>query len=118
MNAITELADKIDARLNLNAVSGTEIRFTMTASAAAEYAKQLRLTAKMVDEIERLRAALAVQQDGARKLPHKETIAREIRRAMLDNPTDSGFNARAEKREQIADATADVILELFSRPEQ
>lgn len=67
------------------------------------------------DEIMR---ALAAQQDGARPLPHKESIAREIRRAMLDNPTDASFNARAQKREKIADATADVILDLFRRVEQ
>lgn len=62
--------------------------------------------------------ALAAQQDGAGSLPHKESIAREIRRAMLDNPTDASFNARAQKREEIADATADVILGLFRRDEQ
>lgn len=40
----------------------------------------------------------------------REIVAREIRRAMLDNPTDGGFNARAAQREKIADQAADAIL--------
>lgn len=46
--------------------------------------------------------------------PSREVIAREIRRAMLDNPTDESFNKRAEERERIANYTADVILERFA----
>jgi len=46
--------------------------------------------------------------------PSREVIAREIRRAMLDNPTDDSFNKRAEKREIIADEAAAVILARFA----
>jgi hypothetical protein len=45
--------------------------------------------------------------------PSREVVAREIRRAMLDNPTDESFNKRAEKREAIANDVADVILARF-----
>jgi hypothetical protein len=53
-------------------------------------------------------------QPVSQSLPSREVVAREIRRAMLDNPTDESFNKRAEKREAIADATADVILARFA----
>lgn len=46
--------------------------------------------------------------------PSREVIAREIRRAMLDNPTDESFNKRAEERERIANDAADVILTRFA----
>jgi hypothetical protein len=46
--------------------------------------------------------------------PSREVIAREIRRAMLDNPTDDSFSKRAEKREAIANDVADVILARFA----
>jgi hypothetical protein len=63
-------------------------------------------------------AALAAARPDREGWPSKETIAREIRRAMLDNPTDAGFNARAEKREKLADAVADVIFAHFGFHEQ
>lgn len=44
----------------------------------------------------------------------RETIAREIRRAMLDNPTEGAFNKRAAERERIADLYADVILKAIA----
>jgi hypothetical protein len=46
--------------------------------------------------------------------PSREVVAREIRRAMLDNPTDDSFNKRAEKREAIANDVADVIIARFA----
>jgi hypothetical protein len=46
--------------------------------------------------------------------PSREVIAREIRLAMLDNPTDEAFNKRAEKREAIANDAADIILARFA----
>jgi len=46
--------------------------------------------------------------------PSREVVAREIRRAMLDNPTDDSFNKRAEKREIVANEAADVILARFA----
>ena len=42
-----------------------------------------------------------------------EMIAREVRRAMLDNPTDESFNKRAAAREKIADECARTILALI-----
>lgn len=61
------------------------------------------------DEIERLRAG-----DAQQPWPSREVVAREIRRAMLDNPTDDSFNKRAEKREAIANEAADAILARFA----
>jgi hypothetical protein len=46
--------------------------------------------------------------------PSREVIAREIRRAMLDNPTEESFNKRAEAREAIANVYADIIIERFA----
>jgi hypothetical protein len=46
--------------------------------------------------------------------PSREVVAREIRRAMLDNPTDESFNKRAEKREAIANDAADAIIARFN----
>lgn len=46
--------------------------------------------------------------------PSREIVAREIRRAMLDNPTDDSFNKRAEKREAIADVYAGIIMDRFA----
>jgi hypothetical protein len=53
-------------------------------------------------------------QPMSQSLPSREVVAREIRRAMLDNPTDDSFNKRAEKREAIANDTADAILARFA----
>jgi hypothetical protein len=65
---------------------------------------------------EEVRAALNAALQGSvvvPDMPSREVIAREIRRAMLDNPTDDSFNKRAEKREAIANDAADVILARF-----
>ena len=43
-----------------------------------------------------------------------EASAREFQRAMLDNPTDGGFNARATARERIADEYARALLAEYS----
>lgn len=110
MSALIELADKIDTRLNLSAVLGTEIRFTMTASAAAEYAKQLRLTARMVDEVERLRVAIAAQQDGAREAVIEECA--KVATGVMYNGTTTeyqvGWNGACDY----------IAAKLRSRPEQ
>lgn len=47
-----------------------------------------------------------------------EMIAREVRRAMLDNPTEASFNKRAAARERIADEYARTILALIQKSVQ
>lgn len=42
----------------------------------------------------------------------REKIAREVRLAMLDNPTDDSFKLRWELRKARAESAADEILEL------
>jgi len=75
-------------------------------------------TRPLLERIEKLEA----QPQTPMEWPSREVVAREIRRAMLDNPTDDSFNKRAEERERIANYTADAILERFaaaiSRPLQ
>ena len=75
-------------------------------------------TKPLLERIEKLEA----QPQTPMEWPSREVVAREIRRAMLDNPTDDSFNKRAEERERIANYTADVILERFaaavSRPQR
>lgn len=58
-------------------------------------------------------AALALSPDPAGVTLTVEMIAREVRRAMLDNPTDESFNKRAAAREKIADECARTILALI-----
>ena len=67
-------------------------------------------TKHLLERIEKLEA----QPQTPMEWPSREVVAREIRRAMLDNPTDDSFNKRAEERERIANYTADVILERFA----
>lgn len=43
-----------------------------------------------------------------------EAIAREFRSAMLDTPTDGGFNARTTERERIADEYARALIAEYS----
>jgi hypothetical protein len=74
--------------------------------------------AKALEIVERAQAVTAPSdQCVAREAlpwPSREVIAREIRLAMLDNPTDEAFNKRAEKREAIANDAADIILARFA----
>jgi hypothetical protein len=64
----------------------------------------------------RTSAQLQASADSAQPVawPSREVIAREIRRAMLDNPTEESFNKRAEAREAIANVYADIIIERFA----
>lgn len=60
------------------------------------------------------RPVAAVERLASRQEASVEAIAREFRRAMLDNPTDGGFNARATARERIADEYARALLAEYS----
>jgi len=44
----------------------------------------------------------------------REAIAREIGRAMLDNPTDGTFGQRVRRREEISREYADAIISLLT----
>lgn len=72
------------------------------------------LMAVWSDDVKAVEDAIAaLSPDPAGVTLTVEMIAREVRRAMLDNPTDESFNKRAAAREKIADECARTILALI-----
>jgi hypothetical protein len=70
MNPMLALAERIETNLKVASGPDMDVRFTMNRDAAAAYAEQLRVTARLVDEhgwtvaeIERLRAELTAARD-------------------------------------------------------